>query len=103
MKNTLRSRKPFFILIPVILFFVLGGLVMVLWNYTLPQLFNTKSISYWQALGLFALCRILFGSFGFGKNRRPPFVNKELRDKMFNMSAEERENFKAEWKQRCRP
>ena len=37
-----------------------------LWNWLLPDIFGLRQITFWQALGLLALCRILFGSFGRG-------------------------------------
>ena len=47
------------------LFIVIGGeVVMHLWNWLLPPLFGWRQITFWQALGLLALCRILFGGIG---------------------------------------
>jgi hypothetical protein len=43
-----------------------GALVMLLWNWLAPALFGLRLINFWQALGLLALCRILFGGFGLG-------------------------------------
>ena len=43
-----------------------GGVVMLLWNWLAPALFGLRLITFWQALGLLALCRILFGGFGLG-------------------------------------
>jgi hypothetical protein len=47
---------------------VLGGLVMLLWNAIVPDLFaGARAIDYLRALGLLLLCRILFGGFrGYG-------------------------------------
>lgn len=43
---------------------VLGGLVMLLWNATIPDLFvGARPIDYLRALGLLVLSRILFGGF----------------------------------------
>ena len=39
---------------------VLGLAVMLLWNWLLPTLFEFPEITYWQAVGLFVLCHILF-------------------------------------------
>lgn len=36
-----------------------GGVVMVLWNWLLPSLFGWPALTFWKALGLLALCRIL--------------------------------------------
>ena len=45
-------------------FVVIGGLaVMTLWNWLMPAIFGLKVISFLQALGLFALSKILFGGF----------------------------------------
>jgi hypothetical protein len=54
-----------------VLFILLGGLVVQwLWNWLLPDIFGLRQITFWQALGLLALCRILFGSFGRGGHHR---------------------------------
>ena len=62
-------RKLFFIaplaLIGMAAFAALGALiVMWLWNWLAPPLFGWHTLAFWQALGLLALCRILFGGFG---------------------------------------
>src|SRR5687767_12416871 len=46
--------------------FVSGGVVMLLWNWLLPPLFDWPAITLLQGFGLLALCRILFGGFGKG-------------------------------------
>lgn len=43
-----------------------GGIVMLLWNWLLPPLFDLPRLTLLQAFGLLALCRILFGSWGGG-------------------------------------
>ena len=40
-----------------------GFIVMSLWNWILPPVTGWHPISYWQALGLLVLSKILFGSF----------------------------------------
>lgn len=97
----MKNRKPIFLLIPIILFFAIGFIVMLLWNALIPLIFKITTITYFQALGLFLLTRILFGNFGFG-NKKPPFVNEAFREKMLNMTDEERQQFKKEWKERCK-
>ena len=53
--------------IAFVLFILIGGgVVQWLWHWLLPDLFGLRQITFWQALGLLALCRILFGSFGRG-------------------------------------
>src|SRR6202167_5296694 len=60
------KRKWFFIvplaILAMLLFAVIGGeIVLRLWNWLLPPLFGWRQLTFWQALGLLTLCRILFG------------------------------------------
>ncbi len=84
---------------------ILGGIVMGLWNAVLPDLVPVPRIKFWQAVGLLALCRILFGNFGGKPGHRrgdmrggPGF---RMREKWGRMSPEERERFREEWRERC--
>jgi len=43
-----------------------GWVVMLLWNWLMPELFGLKRLDYWKAWGLLALCTILFKGFGSG-------------------------------------
>ena len=45
-----------------VLAFLLGVAVMALWNWLMPAIFGLPTISYWQAVGLFILCHLLFKS-----------------------------------------
>ena len=58
-------------LVAIVAFVFLGGeLVKVLWNWLLPPLVGWRAIGFWQALGLLALARILFGGVrSFGRRR----------------------------------
>ena len=98
--NLLRRRNPLFVLIPIALLAAIGLVVMGLWNALIPDIFGLKAITYLQACGLLLLSRILFGNFGFG-NRKPPFTNHKLKEKMMQMTEEERQQFKEEWKKKC--
>jgi len=51
----------FFILSRSVLSFCLPGLFEWLWNITIPQVFNLKTITYWQAFRLLLIAGILFG------------------------------------------
>ncbi len=43
----------------MLLFLAIGGeLVLLLWNWLAPSLFGFRQVTFWQALGLLALCRI---------------------------------------------
>ena len=73
--------------------FVLGFVVMSLWNWLMPALCGWKSIGHWQALGLILLSKILFGGFGAsgggGRYRR-----RRMRERWEEMTPEERERFR---------
>lgn len=58
------------ILLFSIAIFVFGSVVMWLWNWLVPDLFNGPEISFIQALGLLVLARILTGGMGHGCRRR---------------------------------
>ena len=97
-----RRRKPFALFI-IAGIFILGAVVMLLWNAILPDVLGVAALNYWQALGLLALSRILFGGFKFGpRGNHRGFGNPRFKEKFMNMSREERVNFKNEWKERCR-
>lgn len=44
-----------------------GVLVQHLWNWLLPALFQLPLITFWQAVGLVLLSRLLFGHVGGGR------------------------------------
>ena len=81
-----------------------GAIVMGLWNAILPAVLGVKTISFIQALGILLLSKILFGGFGNrGGWKRGGDHNwkNTMKEKFGNMTPEEREKFKAEWKNRC--
>lgn len=100
----MKRRRYFFLLLIPLLLGAFGLIVMLLWNAILPAVLHAETITYWQALGLLLLCRILFGGFGFGgrRNRRSFGGPPRVREKWMNMSEEEKLKFKEEWRKRCR-
>jgi hypothetical protein len=44
--------------------FLFGWILMLLWNWLMPEIFGLKRVSYWQAWGLLLLSCILFGRIG---------------------------------------
>ena len=71
-----------------------GELVMYLWNWLAPELFGLRTITFWQALGLLVLCRILFGGFGLGGGSSNSHSRRRLRERWEQMTDEERERFR---------
>jgi hypothetical protein len=77
------------------LFMFLGGeLVLHLWNWLLPPIFGWRQITFWQAFGLLALCRILFGGLGWHGPGRSNFRRRIRGGCGSNMTPEERERFR---------
>jgi hypothetical protein len=88
----------------MVLFAFLGGeLVMHLWNWLLPPLFGWRTVTFWQALGILTLCRILFGGFGHHRHGRSKFrrrVGERVDERCGNMTPEERERFRQRMRER---
>ncbi len=99
--------------------FVLGAgwVTMLLWNWLMPEIFGLTLITFWQALGLLVLGKLLFGGFfrggrgGCGHHRgwhgKHGYWKKRWESKMANMTPEEKEKFRAGmqkcgwWDNRC--
>ena len=48
------------ILLGILAVSAFGAITMLLWNWLIPTLFNGPSVTYFQALGLIVLSKILF-------------------------------------------
>ena len=81
----------------MVLFAFIGGIVvMALWNWLLPTLFGIHVITFWQALGILILARILFGGFGPGARGGSGMGNR-MRERMRErMRQRVHENFGVE-------
>ena len=100
MRHKFKHKRKFLFIVPIFILFALTALVMYLWNGILPDVIGIKSITYWQAMGILVLSKILFGGFhGFGKHKHS-IRKQRLINNVRNMSPEEREKFKEEWKHR---
>ena len=93
----------------MVLFIAIGGeVVLQLWNWLLPPLFGWRQITFWQALGILALCRILFGGLGLHGGSRSS-IRRRIADRMADrvgerwehMTPEERERFRQRLRERC--
>jgi len=99
-------RKRWIVLVPLILLAMLlliamgGEAVRLLWNWLLPPLFGWRQITFWQALGLLALCRILFGGLGLHGSARSN-VRRRIAERYESMTPEERERFRQGLRGRC--
>lgn len=89
--------------------FLLSGAVMLLWNAILPGVLGVHTVTFWQALGILALSKILFTGFNGRHNHdhgrhHHRHLEKDLRDKWMQMNPEERmkmrEDLKNEWRRK---
>jgi len=76
-----------------------GEIVMKLWNWLLPPLFGWRLITFWQALGILVLCRVLFGGFGRHGSGRSNF-RRRMKERCEHMTPEERERFRQRMRER---
>lgn len=87
-----RARKMLMLLpIGLLAIAIFGFGVMSLWNWLVPAVFGGRLITFWQALGMLVLSRILVGGFS-----RPRVVHK-----WEQLTPEEREKFRAGMRRRC--
>jgi hypothetical protein len=113
------KRTKFILLSPLfltgfLLLIALGGeIVHRLWNWLVPSLLGLREITFWEALGLLALSRILFG-FGIRTGSRPHresgrHMSDRIADRIADrvgerwdrMTPEERERFRQRLRERC--
>lgn len=81
-----------------IVFVAVGGFVVQwLWNWLLPPLFGWHVLTFWQALGMLVLCRILFGGLGHGGHGK----HRRHRDggRCNGRTQEEREQFRQQMRE----
>jgi chromate transport protein ChrA len=80
---------------------VFGFVTMHLWNWLIPTIFGLTAITFWQALGLVLLGKILFGGFhrhgGGGRGWK-----RHMENRWAKMSEEDREKFRAGMRERNR-
>ena len=88
-------RKFFFAPLALVALALFSWVTMLLWNALLPAIFNFSAITFWQALGLLVLARLLFGSMHPRWRTQWPHsvMDHDLRRKIKNMSPDEREEF----------
>jgi hypothetical protein len=71
-----------------------GYIVMLLWNWLMPEIFSLGMITFWQAVGLILLARLIFGGFKHGGDEHKSFTKKKFARPDF----EKGRNFESFWK-----
>jgi len=110
-KKNLVWIAPLAIMAMILFVFAGGEIVRLLWNWLAPVLFGLPSITFWQALGLLVLCRILFGGFGLSgskrhgsgrhsRDRMADRVAERVSERMEEMTPEERERIRERVRER---
>ena len=100
MKGRWIFRGLKFVLLVLVIAAALSVVVMSLWNWLMPALFTLHRISFWQALGLLVLAKVLFGGF---RGRHGPAMGwrRRMMERWEQMSPEEREKFREGMRGRC--
>lgn len=100
MRRVLRILR--FILIAALITTGLGFVVMWLWNWLTPAMFGWHVITFWQALGILILSKILFGGF---RGRPGPSMHwrGRMMERWSRMTPEERQKFRESMRGRCGP
>ncbi|MDE1156404.1 MAG: hypothetical protein PW735_11850 [Acidobacteriaceae bacterium] len=91
-----------------------GVITQFLWNRLMPELFGLKTVTFWQAVGLVILGKILLGGFhhhggmGYSQQRRERQEwKRHMKARWAGMSPEERQRFRAamkdKWDKSCGP
>ena len=82
---------------------IAGGVVMFLWNAIIPDVTGWKPLTYWQAVGLLVLFKILFGGMGRGskRHRRRHSRWNDMRNKWKEMNPVEKMEMKEKWMNIC--
>jgi hypothetical protein len=108
MKNLFYKGRFVFIPIAVAAFVsLISFAVMQLWNHLLPDILHVTAITFWQAMGIFILCKILFG-FGHkggrgwgGRGGGAPWMRQKMEERFKSMTPEEKEKFKQKMRDRA--
>lgn len=87
------KQKVFKPIIIIAFIAAIGAIVMLLWNAIIPSVIGWNEISYLQSIGLFILCRVLFGGFRGLKTRTKMALHcnsNNIKEQVKNMSKQER-------------
>ena len=87
------SRILKFAIFGVAFIAIFSFVVMWLWNWLMPALFAWHPITFWQALGVLILSKILFGGFR-GHPGAPWHWRRRMFERWEQMTPEEREKFR---------
>lgn len=95
-KSTVKKgfKILFFILLGIAVALLVGYIVMHLWNWLMPDLFGLPTLTYWKAIGVLLLAKIIFG---FGGGGGPAKKRGSKKGRRFGRTCDARRDF-AKWK-----
>jgi len=80
---------------------ILGYAVMLLWNWIMPTIFELTVISFWQAIGLILLAKLLLGSFKHPKsNNQDNKFHKHFKNKFTKEKFSKWKHYDRFWKEK---
>lgn len=95
-----------FVLLGAIFLLALGFGVRELWNCLIPDLFHGPVVTFWQALGLCLLGKLIFGWHGGGGpgkwSQTKEQWRKKMQQRMEHMTPEEKEKMRQRFRS-CMP
>ena len=74
--------------------------VHALWNGVLVDVVAVKAITYWQALGILVLAKILFGGFPGRRGGGPGWRGRMMAKRWKSMTPEQRDHLREEMRHR---
>lgn len=78
--------KVVFMIIAVIFFLLLFGYgFMLLWNWLMPDVFGLPALTYWKAVGILVMAKLLFGNFeGRGHKKGSEKSHKRFKNRRWD-------------------
>jgi hypothetical protein len=100
MNNSKTARILKYVFFGLLAALAFGAVLMLLWNWLVPDIFGGPELNLLQAIGLLVLSKILFGGLGnrFSSHKKEMW-KKHYDSKLSKMNPEEREKFKESLKQ----
>jgi len=98
------SCRKFRFFIPLIVLAVVALFALAvhgLWNGVLADVLGVKTVTYWQALGILVLAKILFGGFPGRRGRfGPPWAGRRMMKRWQSLTPEQRDQMREEMRRR---
>ena len=93
MRGHWRVKVLKFALLAMVFVAALGFVVMSLWNWLMPTLFGWHGITFWQAVGILILSKVLFGGIRGGRGPGRHW-RRRMMERWEQMTPEQREEFR---------